>query len=570
MVKRLISFLSTKVEGLHEAAYIIATFSFLSQILGLVRDRMLAGMFGAGQTLDIYYAAFRIPDFLFAAIASLVSLFVLIPFLSEKMGDGTSAFAEALADKRERAREFLSGVSTAFVGFMCVVGGVMWFLIPALSTYLYPGITGEHHDTLVMLTRILLLSPILLGISNIFASVTQLAQRFYVYALSPIAYNLAIIFGVVVLYPRFGMKGLVWGVILGAVLHGAVQIPAVIREKLMPRLSFTLPWAELKALVAVSVPRTVTLALNQFALLILVGIASTMEEGSITVFNLASNINLAPLSIIGVSYSVAAFPTLARLFSSGEKQAFIDQMLAAIRHVVFWSFPAIALIIVLRAHIVRTLLGAGAFDWSDTRLTAAALALFIISLIAHSLMLLFVRGYYAAGRTVRPLLINAVSSGLIILLGYVLTETFATSETFRFFIETLFRVEDVAGVGILMLPLAYSIGMIVNALAFWFLFRKDFGGHLPSSLYDTVWHSFSASVIAGFVAYIMLYVLGPVFGLETVTGVFMQGLIAGVAGILACILVLRMLKSNELREITRTIRERNKPPTPVAPEPQEL
>ncbi|MEK7606264.1 MAG: murein biosynthesis integral membrane protein MurJ [Patescibacteria group bacterium] len=560
MVKRFISLLSSKVEGLHEAAYIIAGFSFLSQLLGLVRDRMLAGMFGAGETLDIYYAAFRIPDFLFAAIASLVSLFVLIPFLSEKMADGT----------RENARAFLSSVSTAFVGFMCVVTAIVWFFVPELSTTLYPGFVGEQHEMLVMLTRILLLSPIILGISNIFASVTQLAQRFFVYALSPILYNVGIIMGVVFLYPRFGMQGLVWGVITGSVLHALIQMPTVIRERLMPTLRFHLPWHELKALVLVSVPRTVTLALNQLALLVLVGIASTMEEGSITVFNFASNINTAPLSIIGVSYSIAAFPTLARLFSNGDRQAFIDQMLTAVRHIVFWSFPAIALIIVLRAHIVRTLLGAGAFDWADTRLTAAALALFIISLIAHSLMLVFVRGYYAAGKTFRPLLINTISSIGIVVLGYSLTHVFAASETFRYFIESLFRVEDVAGVSILMLPLAYSIGMIVNALAFWFLFRKDFGGHLPSRLYDTVWHSFSASVFAGFAAYMVLYMIGPTLGLETVARVFTQGLIAGIIGIVVGVLVLKMLKSTELREIVRTIRERRTPAAPVAPEPQEL
>ncbi len=560
MVKRFISFLYEKVEGLHQAAYVIAAFTFLSQILGLVRDRMLAGMFGAGPELDIYYAAFRIPDLMFASIASLVSLFVLIPFLSERMTD----------DNPRPAREFLSGVTTAFLLFICLVSAVLWFMTPFLSAKLYPGIIGEGRETLIMLTRVLLISPILLGFSNILASVTQLVRRFYVYALSPIVYNLGIILGVTVLYPRFGMKGIAFGVILGSVLHGVVQIPAVVREGLMPRLKFHIPWEELKSLVAVSVPRTLTLALNQGALLMLVGLASVMEKGSITIFNFASNLQLAPLSIIGVSYSVAAFPTLARLFSNGDREAFIGHMLTAIRHVLFWSFPAITLIIVLRAHIVRTLLGSGAFDWSDTRLTAAALALFVISLVAHSLMLLFVRGYYASGKTQRPLIVNAIASTLIVVLGYTFVHLFSANETFRFFIESLLRVENVPGTSVLMLPLAYALGMIVNAGIFWMLFRKDFGGHLPSYLYQTLWQSFSAAVIAGFVAYMVLYTLGSVVSLETVSRVFVQAVAAGLAGMLAHVAVLRVLKNKELVEIGRALHGKFYKTTAVVPETQEL
>lgn len=560
MVTRFISFLSEKVNGLHQAAYVIAGFTFLSQILGLFRDRMLAALFGAGMELDVYYAAFRIPDLVFAAIASLVSLFVLIPFLSRKLNDGGT----------ERAREFLSSVATVFGMLMILVVAVLWFFIPSLSRALYPGFSPDAYELLISLTRVLLLSPLLLGFSNILASVTQLTKRFSVYALSPIVYNFGIILGIVFLYPFFGLTGVVYGVIVGSVLHILVQIPAVIRERLMPRIRIAFDWTEIWELTLVSIPRTATLALNQAALLVLVGFASLMPEGSITVFNLASNLQLAPLSIIGVSYSVAAFPTLATLFSNGNRQAFLDHMLSAVRHVLFWSFPAITLVIVLRAHIVRSLLGSGAFDWSATRLTAAALALFIISLVAHSLMLLFVRGYYASGKTARPLGINIASSVLIVLLGFGFMKLFLVNDVFRFFIEALFRVEDVPGSIVLMLPLAYSIGMILNALAFWFFFRKDFGGHVPGVVYTTLWQSFSASVIAGFVAYLILRVFGPIVGLETVGRVFGQGLLAGISGIFAGAGVLYLLGNVEIREIFAAAKNRFRNTQHIVPETEEL
>src|SRR3972149_427019 len=106
-----------------------------------------------------------------------------------------------------------------------------------------------------------------------------------------------------------------------------------------------------------------------------------------------------PLAIVGVSYSTALFPTISRLFSEGNRQKFVSEMIIAARHIVFWSIPITVLFIILRAQIVRTILGAGEFSWSNTRLAAAALAIFSISVLAQSLSLLFVRAYYASGRT---------------------------------------------------------------------------------------------------------------------------------------------------------------------------
>lgn len=560
MVTRFFNLIERKIGGLHEAAYLLALFALLSQILGLVRDRLLAHTFGASVTLDVYYAAFRIPDIIFVSIASIVSIFVLIPFLTHKV-----------EQHRQDAKKFLSNITSAFFLFIVCVSGILFFFVPQISELLYPGFTDSLvRADLIMLTRILLLSPIILGISNILASVTQVFKKFFVYALSPILYNLGIIIGIVWLYPLFGLQGLAYGVVLGALLHLLIQVPAVIKEGLLPRFTLSINWIQVKTIVLVSLPRTITLAVNQVALLILVGIASLLPEGSITIFNFAQNIQAAPLSIIGVSYSVAAFPTLARLFSNGDKEAFLQHMITAIRHVLFWSFPSIVLFIVLRAQIVRTILGSGAFDWTDTRLTAAALALFVISLAAHSLMLLFVRGYYAKGATWKPLFINTFSSVLIIAFAFLGKSVFETSQMFQFFLESLFRIEGVAGTSVIVLPLAYSLGMIVNALLFWVLFRRDFGGHLPRFLYTTMGQSFAASVIAGAVAYGGLTMLDTVFNLETIIGVFLQGLIAGMLGIAAGIVVLLLLKNREVKEIWEAFHYRFWKQKPIAPEIEEL
>ena len=452
MVGRFLSILHQEVRGLHEAAYFLGLFALFSAILALVRDRLLAFYFGAGEILDVYYAAFRIPDLVFVSIASMVSIYVLIPFLSKT------------EDNHDDQRRFVGHILSAFFFFISTISAILFFLVPYITPFLFPGFVGsEHFDSLIMLTRLLLLQPILLGISNIFASVTQVYGRFILYGIAPLFYNAGIILGIIFLYPKFGILGLGYGVVLGALLHMGIQLPFITARKFLSNITLRFNVKELKEIVFLSLPRTLALSAQHIVLLVLIGLASVMTEGSITVFSFSFNLQAVPLSIIGASYSVAAFPTLARLFSNGNRPEFIQHVLIAARHIIFWSTPIVVLFIVLRAQIVRVVLGSGAFDWADTRLTAALFALFVISLVAQGLILLFVRGYYAAGKTRLPLFVNVFSAGLTIVFAYTFVHLFRSIPTWQYFFETLFRVEGIPGTDVLMLPLAFSLGMVINA-----------------------------------------------------------------------------------------------------------
>ena len=558
MVEKVFKMLNKEFSGLHQAAFLLGSFALLSQVLALVRDRIFAGSFGAGTTLDIYYAAFRIPDLIYAGIASLVSVTVLIPFLIIKIkGNG------------EDVQKFLSDIFTAFLSFITIVSIVVFFFIPWLSGALFPGFSTEEQSSLIALTRILLLSPILLGLSNLLGSVTQTFRRFFVYALSPVLYNIGIIFGILFFYPLYGIVGLGYGVVLGAVFHLLIQVPTVMRQKLLPQFSFSVNMEEIKRVVMLSLPRTLGLSVNHIALLVLISLASVMTEGSIAIFNLSFNLQSVPLSIIGVSYSVAAFPTLARLFSGNEMSKFIKNIVIATRHIIFWSFPILVLFIVLRAQIVRTILGSGAFDWEDTMLTAAALALFATSLIAQALVLLFVRGYYAAGNTKKPLLINLASAVGIIAFAYFLVAFFESSPFFQYFTESLLRVEGLEGTVVLMLPLAYTVGMFINAGLLLLSFKKDFG-KLPSSIELTSKHSFYGAMTMGFVAYQFLNVFDDVFDLNTFWGIFGQGFLSGILGIFAGVLLLKIIGNKEVMEVGKALHTKFWQARPVAPEKEEL
>jgi len=531
---------------MHQAAYLLAFFALLSQLLALVRDRLLASNFGAGETLDLYYAAFRIPDLLFATVASLLSLYALLPILSrlEAGGRGSAAF-----------------LRTALLIFFCAMGviaGVLFILAPFLVHLVAPGIAN---DELVMLTRILLLQPILLGASNILASLTQLRHRFLLYSISPLLYNLGIILGIVVLYPTFGIAGLAWGVVLGALLHVGLQVPFFARERAEEHVSMKEAFVHVREVLRLSVPRTFALSAGQISLLALTAMASFLAPGSIAIFTFAFNLQAVPLAIIGVSYAVAAFPTLSRLYSAGEQSEFMRHIEAALRHMLFWAIPATVFVIVLRAQLVRTILGSGAFDWEATRLTAAALALFIVSLCAQSVTLLVARGYYAAGRSARPLIFALVSVGVSLLSAVALTAAFHASPLWRHFLESLLRVADLPGTAVLMLALGYCLGALAQAALGLYFFSHDFSLSLRPLL-RLAFQSFAAAVMGGTVAYFVLAYVGDRIDIDTAFGIVSQGALAGVAGLLVTAGTLALLRNRELIEAYGSLRRRfvNEPP----------
>jgi putative peptidoglycan lipid II flippase len=545
MVKKWMRMIGREIRGLHEAAYLLAIFAFISLVLALIRDKLLAYSFGAGNILDLYYAAFRIPDLIFVSVGSLVSASILLPFFIDRFGKGES-----------EGRTFFDSMFTVFFGLMAVTAGIAYALAPYLVPIVMPGFksAAEQH-ILIETMRIMLLSPFFLGLSNLFSSLTQMRHRFLVYAASPVVYNLAIILGVLFLYPVFGVQGLALGVGIGAFLHMLIQVPFMASEKLLPRFTAAIEWKSIKRIILTSFPRTLTMSANQLASFVLVSLASLMTVGSISVFNFAFNLQSVPLSLIGASYSSAVFPTLSRLYYEKNIPEYLEKMIAAARHIIFWSMPITVLFTVLRAQVVRTVLGAGNFSWADTRLTAAMLALFTLSTIGQSLIVLFVRGFYAEGKTTKPLLINVISATTIVLLGYLLDKAFFAFPVFRYFIEDLLKVSGQRGTSVLVLALAYSLGVLLNTVLHWWTFEKAYKGFTRPVL-STLFHSFAASVIMGYASYLSLQIFAAVFPLTKVWGVFMQGLCSGLIGLIVLILTLRILENRELAEVWATLHKK--------------
>jgi putative peptidoglycan lipid II flippase len=398
---------------------------------------------------------------------------------------------------------------------------------------------------------------------------TQLRHRFILYSISPLLYNLGIIFGATVLYPMFGIAGLGLGVIFGATMHMAVQLPFFIAEKSTGSLSLTRMRKGLSEVLSLSIPRTLALASTQISLVALTALASFLVSGSITIFTFAYNLQSVPLTIIGVSYAVAAFPTLSRLHARGALEEFLQYIEAALRHIIFWSIPATIFMIVMRAQIVRVILGSGEFNWDDTRLTAAALALFVLSLAAQSITLLIARAYYAIGNTKKPLYYGCadivVSIGSALLLLFV----FKNNQFMRAFIEALLRVQDVPGTAVLMLALGYALGSIAEGIVSYYYFVHDFAIS-RARIARLFFESFAASTIGAGVTYLILSETGTAGTVNTTIGLVAQSILAGGVGLAVAAATLHLLKNQELGEALTALHRKFTAARTIAVEPSDV
>ncbi|MCC6198787.1 hypothetical protein IT401_01045 [Candidatus Nomurabacteria bacterium] len=558
MVSRLLKLFSRDVVSMNQAALVLAVFSVLSQVFGLVRDRLLASTIGPGAVLDVYYAAFRIPDFLYNSFGVLFSVTVLIPFIAR--------FAQEEKEGKDgRLRYFLDNVTTVYIwgmGALCV--GVA-LLMPWLTHLTAPGFSAEQQHTLVVFSRLMLISPFLFGLSSLLSSFAQVKKKFFAYAIAPLFYNAGILTGVLLFLPHWGMLGVVMGVILGAGLYFVVQLPPLIVLQKIPRLVSQVDWRLIKEVIALSLPRTLGSSLTNITFILIAAIASLLATGSISVFQLAYNIENSPLLIFGISYAVAAFPAMARSFSEGRNDEVLRVLYRTTRNIFFFTVPIAFLMIVLRAHVVRVLLGAGAFSWNDTRLVAASVALFCLSVTAQSMVLLLVRGFFATGDTWTPLKINlwAVAGTGAAALGLVYGYHHVVA--LRYFLDSLLRLDGVEGGSVVLLALAFSIGQTWNALALWKKLHTRIVVVQPqaATLARTLSHMIAAGIIAAGAGYCTLLGIGTSVDQTRFWGIFSQAAVATVVGFGVYGGILWLLGNEDIRLFLGTLKSRfwkEKPP----------
>ncbi|KKS86716.1 MAG: Integral membrane protein MviN, partial [Parcubacteria group bacterium GW2011_GWC1_43_11] len=283
MLAILTRFINQKSNKISSAAMIVAFFGLISRLFGLWRDRLLAGQFGAGQELDIYYAAFRIPDLVYnlLIIGAVSSVFIPV-------------FHEYLTKNREDAWKFAGNTLNILFITLIALSAILIFLAPILVYLVAPGFDAAARNLTVNISRILLLSPLLMGISAMAAALLQAFSRFLITSLAPIFYNIGIISGIIFLVPRFGIWGLAYGVILGALFHFLIQVPALFGIGFKFSFGFNFKEVGIIKIIKLWFPRTLGLFAFQINDVIMTAIASLLSSGSITIYNFADNLRWVP------------------------------------------------------------------------------------------------------------------------------------------------------------------------------------------------------------------------------------------------------------------------------------
>lgn len=524
LLKQSSNFFSKKQNSILSAATILMFASFASRILGLLRDRFLAATFFSGSEwqLDVYNAAFRIPDMLFQllVLGALSSAFIPIYTNSLKKGEEKSW---------QIVYSVISISSLAFI----FISLIFFIFSKQLCQIIAPNFSVEQINLMVNLTRIMLFGQVLLSVSNFFTGVLQSRKRFLLPAIAPLFYNLGIILGIFFFSPSAGIYGPTIGVLIGYLLHLLVQYPLIKKLGFSFRPMLGLKIQEVRKIGKLMLPRTLGLAIEQIELTIAVALASAMTAGSLSIFYFSQHLHALPVGIFGITIGQAALPVLSQetgLF--GPYNKFKETFLNSFKNILYLALPSSVLLLILRIPVVRIAFGARNFPWEATLKTGQTLSALSISIAAYAVIQLLVRAFYALEDTKTPLYIGLVT---------VITNVFLSI----FFTQSLDL--DVFG-----LALAISISGIIQAFALFIALDFKLKHFNLSDYLSDVIKMLIASFLTGIALWMPMRLLDK-FVLDTTRTIdlIILTVVVTVIGLLVYLAISKILQIDQLTQFTK-------------------
>lgn len=535
MIQKILN-IKTRTVGL--ASLILMGSYLASAALGLLRDRLLAGKFGAGNELDVYYAAFVVPD--------LIALLLILGAASSAV---IPIFNSYLAKSKEDAFEYVSNLLNVFLVFLIAVCLIFIIFAPYFIFLIAPGFSEAKKADATALARIMFLSPIILGISNIISGLLQVFHKFLATALAPIMYNGGIIFGILFLVPVFGITGLAWGVVLGGFLHLLTQALVFFRSGFRFRKIFQPFHPGILKTFRLMAPRSLGLAAGQLNTVAITAIASTLSVGTLAVFNLANNLSSILTNAVAVSLSTAVFPSMSAAYSVENKEDFQKKFSGAFGQIMFLAIPASLLIFLTRAQIVRIILGSGKFGWLDTRLTAACLGVFSISLLAQGMIFLLSKTFYALHNTKIPAIISGATVVFNILMSLLFVRLIAVFPPFAYFLRATMKLQGIENISVLGIALAFAITMNIEAILLLFFLLKKSKIFEFSEIIKSFVKILTATIGMGIAAIITRQIVSYFANMQSFLGVFSQFIATTITGVIVYIVISLFLNSRELKTI---------------------
>lgn len=486
---------------------------FLSNILGFLRDRFLAQKIPPS-VVDTYFNAFRLPDLVFN---------VLI------IGAVTTAFIPVFTDylfrkgKSEEAWRLANTVINLAAISLAVALGVLYFLMPTIIPIISPFKEPERIEQTITLARLLIFQPFIFGLSYIAGGILNSFKRFAAYALAPLIYNLSIIVSILYLSPKFGVVGVVYGVLGGALLHFLIQVPTLFALGFRYQPVIDLASAGILKIGKLMAPRTVHLLLMQLILLAFGRFAALLPVGSASGLGYADNIQTVPTVIFGNAFAMASFPYLSEAFSTAKVADFSRYLIRSTKAALFFLLPSAIGLYLLRVQIVRLILGSGHFGWPQTIMTADALGMYAIGLVALGLIPLYSRAFFAMHDTKTPMLVTIPTTVLAVILGYFLAFS--------------------AKMGIGGLALAYSVANIIQLAILYLLLRRRISLAVERELWIALATYLLLGLVMGAAIQLTKTLVGTMTDLRYAVNVLLQGglgIAVGVAVYLGLAFLLRL------------------------------
>lgn len=524
----MVNHLFRKQNSILSAAAVLMTAVLVSRLLGLLRDRFLAAYFfdpAQAGTLDVYFAAFRLPDMVFQllVVGALAAAFIPV-------------FTHYLIKNKAEAYHVASTVISLGLILFLTLAGLIFFLAEPFSRLIAPSFSPQEMALMILITRWLLLAQLSFLLSNFLTGILQSQQYFIIPALAPIVYNLGIIAGILWLSPFLGIFGPVAGVILGAFLHLVIQLPLV--GSLGFRFKWSFDWRHpgVRRIGRLMLPRTLALAVSQVELTAAVFIATGLPAGSLAIFYFAQHLNSLPVGLFGATIGQAALPALSQNTHEGSLVKFKQLLVSSLNQVLYLSLPAGMILLVLRVPAVRLAFGARSFPWEATLLTGQAVALFAISVFAQSAIQILVRGFYALGNTKTPFVIGA---------GAVLINVF-----FSFLLVYRFNL------GVLGLALAISLSSFLHlGLLFWRL--SDYlNGFSFLEFYQPLLKMTAATLLTGLSLYLPFRLLDKyIFNTTRTLELIGLSVVTSVIGLLVYGFLSHLFKIKELNHFVDLVKK---------------
>lgn len=396
------------------AAGLMSIATFISRILGYVKDMILAGFFGATGIADTFFVSFRIPNLLRELFAEGAMSSAFIPVLTEYQTK------HGLEDARKLVRITFTFI-VMFVGLICIVGIVF---APAIVTAIAPGFLNmpEKFSLTVLLTRVMF--PFLLFISLAALAMGALNTRriFFIPALAPAMLNITIIAYVILLAPLMEQPivAVAIGVAMGGFIQFAFQLPSFFKNgySLKPEYNFRHPG--LKKMSILIVPATLGMAVAQINIFVSTILASYLPEGSITYLYYSMRLIQFPIGIFGVAMGMAVLPTLSEHAVKGDFNKLRDDFSFALRLLFFITIPAMAGLVALREPIVNILFQRGRFDYIATVGTAQALLFYSLGIWSIVGVKVVAASFYSMQDTRTPVKVAVIALAANVILSIIL------------------------------------------------------------------------------------------------------------------------------------------------------